>query len=134
MAHRNLTDDGIFLVHTIGINHVEMPRSEAWFHKYIFPNSNLPFPGDLTQATLGKFIVEDWHNFGPDYEKTLRAWWKNFVHSWPGKLQEKYGDRFYRMWQFYLGCSISLFATRKAHVWQVVLSKNGLRPEYRAIR
>ncbi len=134
MAQRNLTDDGIFLLHTIGINHTEMIRSEAWFDKYIFPNSNLPFPGDLTKATLGKFIIEDWHNFGPDYLKTLRAWWKNFVKSWPGKLEKKYGDRFYRMWLFYLGCSMAGFASRKTQLWQVVLSKNGLRPEYRAAR
>ncbi len=28
------------------------------------------------------FVMEDWHNFGADYDKTLMAWHKNFVEGW----------------------------------------------------
>ena len=27
----------------------------------------------------GLFTMEDWHNFGADYDKTLMAWHKNFA-------------------------------------------------------
>lgn len=110
-----------------------MPRSEPWLHTYIFPNGNLPFPKDLTKATEGKFIVEDWHNFGPDYDRTLHAWIKNFNENWP-KLEKTYGHKFYRMWIYYLAISAGVFRSRRTHLFQVVLSKDGLKSGYRAAR
>ena len=49
----------------------------------------------------GFWTVEDWHNFGPDYDRTLMAWWDNFARAWP-RLRQHYSDRFYRMWRYYL--------------------------------
>lgn len=87
----------------------------------------------IVKATDGKFVVEDWHNFGPDYAKTLNAWRANFNASW-AKFENEYGPRFYRMWIFYLTMCEGLFKSRTVQLWQIVLSKGGLKTEYRAPR
>lgn len=83
------------------------------------------------------FLIEDWHNFGNDYNLTSVAWRDNFIRNWP-KLQQldkiKYDDRFYRMWTFYLGVAIALYKARKIQLWQIVLSKHGVVGGYRSVR
>ena len=32
----------------------------------------------LEKHAEGLFVMEDWHNFGADYDKTLMAWHDNF--------------------------------------------------------
>ena len=68
--------------------------------------------------------MEDWHNFGSDYEKTLRAWCANFIKSWP-EIGVNYSERFYRMWYFYLQTSAATFHVRDNQLWQIVFSKQG---------
>ena len=85
----------------------------------------IPSIAQLGKAMEAPFVMEDWHNFGPDYDKTLMAWWENFDRTWPG-LREKYGQRFYRMWKYYLlGCAGG-FRARKLQLWQVVVSKGDI--------
>jgi cyclopropane-fatty-acyl-phospholipid synthase len=124
LAHRQLRDGGLFLLHTIGANE-SYTYTDPWFDKYIFPNGMIPSGAQLTRAMEGLWIVEDWHNFGPDYDRTLMAWFHNFDRGWPG-LRSKYGDRFYRMWKYYLMASAGSFRARKLQLWQIVLSKGDL--------
>jgi cyclopropane-fatty-acyl-phospholipid synthase len=133
VAERCLEDDGIFLLHSIGVSHPGVPLIEPWFHKYIFPNGILPYHTDIPKNIDGLFIIEDWHNFSNDYAKTLTAWRENFKKSWP-KLSERYGNTFYRMWYFYLSLSIGAFKSRKYQLWQIVLTKNGLEGGYESVR
>jgi cyclopropane-fatty-acyl-phospholipid synthase len=124
LAQSKLKPGGLFLLHTIGGN-VSYTCTDAWINKYIFPNGMIPSVAQLGKAMEGHWVVEDWHNFGPDYDKTLMAWWGNFDRAWPA-LQHKYGDRFYRMWKYYLlGCA-GAFRARKLQLWQLVLSKGDL--------
>lgn len=133
-----LQDDGLFLLHTIG--HSKTVRSvERWFHKYIFPNGHLPSVAQIGVSIdrqwfeMPLFIVEDWHNFGIDYDKTLTQWFKNFDAAWP-ELKKDYDDRFYLMWKYYLQVSAGMFRARYLQVWQIVLSKKGVEGGYVSIR
>jgi len=101
--------------------------------KYIFPGGQLPSIRQIGGAIEDIFIMEDWHNFGADYDKTLMAWYANFEKSWPS-LKEKYGDRFYRMWKYYLLSCAGAFRSRKMQLWQIVLSKKGVLGGWRAVR
>jgi cyclopropane-fatty-acyl-phospholipid synthase len=131
LALQKLKPSGLFLLHTIGGN-ASYTCTDAWMNKYIFPNGMLPSVSQLGKALEGRFVVEDWHNFGPDYDRTLMAWWHNFDRAWP-TLREKYGQRFYRMWKYYLmGCAGG-FRARKLQLWQIVLSKGDIR-EYISVR
>lgn len=133
-----LKDDGLFLLHTIG--HSKSTRNlEPWFHRYIFPNGHVPSAAHITEAFdrrwFGEalFRLEDWHNFGADYDPTLLAWFKNFDNAWP-ELKQQYDERFYRMWKYYLLVSAGMFRARYLHLWQIVFSKKGVMGGYRSTR
>jgi cyclopropane-fatty-acyl-phospholipid synthase len=123
VTDRCLDDDGIAFFHTIGGN-VSGKTTNAWTNKYIFPNGMIPSIAQLGKAIEGLFVVEDWHNFGPDYDKTMMAWHENFEAAWPD-LKEKYGERFYRMWRYYLLSTSGSFRSRSNQLWQVVMTKPG---------
>lgn len=131
-AHRTLKDDGLFLLHTIG-NSVTSPKTDAWIDKYIFPNGKLPSAREIASTLEGRFLIEDWHNFGPDYDRTLMAWWANFDLAWPF-LEARYGKRFYRMWKYYLMSCAGFFRSRQGQLWQLVLSKPERGGTYRSVR
>ena len=123
VVDRTLKDDGILFIHTIGTNK-SVTTANAWTNKYIFPNAMSPSITQLGKAMEGLFIVEDWHNIGPDYDKTLIAWYQNFEKAWPN-LKEKYGQRFYRMWRYYLLTCAGMFRSRYTQLWQIVMSRLG---------
>ncbi|MCU7810075.1 MAG: cyclopropane fatty acyl phospholipid synthase [Candidatus Thiodiazotropha sp. (ex Notomyrtea botanica)] len=131
-VNRLLSDDGLFLLHTIG-NRKTTKALDPWIEKYIFPNGKLPSAREITQALEGCFLIEDWHNFGQDYDRTLMAWWQNFDRAWP-KLESRYGRRFYRMWKYYLHTCAGFFRSRQGQLWQLVLTKRSHPGTYRSIR
>lgn len=123
-AQRLLADDGLFLLHTIGSNTSER-ANDPWIDRYIFPNSLLPSIKQISRAIERRFIVEDWHSFGPYYDRTLMAWHERFCASWPD-LATKYGERFRRMWHFWLLSSAAAFRSRRTQLWQILLSPRGI--------
>jgi len=129
---RVMAPDGLFLLHTIG-HHSTRPTTDDWIEKYIFPNSKLPSARQLADAIEPRFVLEDWHNFGQDYDPTLMAWWHNFDAAWPG-LQARYSERFYRMWKYYLLSCAGLFRARQGALWQLVLTRRGRTQAYRSVR
>jgi cyclopropane-fatty-acyl-phospholipid synthase len=132
VAHRCLHDDGLFLLHTIGKN-VRKSTPDPWVDKYIFPNGDLPSIGQVGDAADDLFIVEDLHNFGADYDKTLMAWHANFEAAWP-RFSASLGERFYRMWRYYLLSCAGAFRARDIQLWQYVLSKKGVAGGYQRSR
>jgi cyclopropane-fatty-acyl-phospholipid synthase len=131
-ATRLMKDDGLFLLHTIGM-HTTSRTIDPWIDRYIFPNGKLPSAREIACAIEHRFLIEDWHNFGRDYGRTLMAWWKNFDNAWP-RLSSKYGTRFYRMWKYYLLSCAGFFRSRQGQLWQLVLSKRERNAMYRSLR
>ncbi|MHB8652171.1 MAG: cyclopropane fatty acyl phospholipid synthase [Minisyncoccota bacterium] len=129
---KHLKDDGLFLLHTIGGDRSGIDV-DPWTEKYIFPNGILPRVDQIGVATHGLFVVEDWHNFGADYDKTLMAWNDNVEARWE-ELQGTYGDRFHRMWTYFLLSFAGAFRARDIQLWQIVLSRNGIVGGYTSIR
>jgi cyclopropane-fatty-acyl-phospholipid synthase len=127
-ARRCLADDGLFLLHTIGGNR-SVNHTDPWIEKYIFPNSMLPSIRQVAEASEDRFVVEDWHNFGADYDLTLQAWRDNIEAAWDG-LPQRYDERFRRMWRYYLAASMASFRARRIQLWQVVLSPRGVPGGY----
>jgi cyclopropane-fatty-acyl-phospholipid synthase len=120
--------DGLTLLHTIGGNRSNT-RTDPWMDRYIFPNSVIPSASQITAAAEGVLTLEDWHNFGPDYDRTLMAWHANVSAAWD-ELPDRYDERFRRMWNFYLLVSAGGFRARYLQLWQVVFSRDGLRGAY----
>ena len=128
VAQRCLNDGGLFLLHTIGRN-TSARSTDPWTHKYIFPNGMIPSPGQISKSLHGLFVIEDWHNFGQYYDPTLMAWNENFQKNYES-LKEKYDERFKRMWEYYLLMCAGTFRSRRNQLWQLVLSKNGVKGGY----
>ncbi|MFY9398821.1 MAG: cyclopropane fatty acyl phospholipid synthase [Desulfomonilia bacterium] len=132
VVDRTLKQDGVAFLHTIGGN-VSVTIGNPWTTKYIFPNGQLPSIAQLGRAMEGLMVMEDWHNFGPDYDRTLMAWYENFERHWP-ELAGRYDERFHRMWRFYLLSSAGAFRSRSIQLWQVVMTKPGTpQPECRLV-
>jgi cyclopropane-fatty-acyl-phospholipid synthase len=132
VAHKYLKDDGLFLLHTIG-NCNTITYSELWTNKYIFPHGMLPSLAQISLAAENYFVIEDFHNFGADYDLTLMAWLKNFEENWH-LLKDKYGDKFYRVWKYFLCSCAGSFRARHIQLWQLILSKNGILDGYKSVR
>ncbi len=133
VVHDHLTTDGLALVHTVGHNR-STRRGDPWSDAYIFPNGMLPSIAQLGAAMEGLLVMEDWHNFGPDYDRTLMAWHERFQQAWP-ELSARHSDRFKRMWQLYLLGFAGGFRVRSWQLWQIVLSKPGrAQPDCRLSR
>jgi cyclopropane-fatty-acyl-phospholipid synthase len=141
-----LKDDGLLLLHTIGYR-CHSPHSDPWIDTHVFPNGRLPAPGELATALEGGWLIEDWQNFGADYDRTLMAWHANVEAAWPQlatELARAFGgraeaERFRRFWRYYLLCCAGFFRSRQGQLWQLVLSRGNLaavpeRPPYRSIR
>ncbi|MDH3650954.1 MAG: cyclopropane fatty acyl phospholipid synthase, partial [Saprospiraceae bacterium] len=131
-VHHNLKEKGLFLLHTIGGN-TSLKNADRWITKYIFPNSQIPSAKQLTSAIEDLFSIEDWHSFGSYYVPTLHAWYDNFNKNWD-QFKSEYGERFYRMWKYYLLSSAGAFRARELQLWQIVLSKSGNDDGYVSIR
>ncbi|CNJ84243.1 cyclopropane fatty acyl phospholipid synthase [Yersinia mollaretii] len=132
VVHRNLKPDGLFLLHTIGANRTDL-SIDPWINKYIFPNGCLPSVKHIAQASEPYFIMEDWHNFGADYDRTLMAWYARFQAAWPS-LAENYSSRFERMFSYYLNACAGAFRARDIQLWQVLFSPNGVEGGIRVPR
>lgn len=132
VVHRCLNDDGLFLLHTIGSN-ISVNTADPWIDKYIFPNGHLPSIAQIGASTEELFIMEDWHNFGPDYDKTLIAWYENY-NKHINNLVDKPTATFHRMWRYYLLSCAGCFRARDIQLWQVVFSKNGVPQGYTSVR
>jgi cyclopropane-fatty-acyl-phospholipid synthase len=128
VARRCLRAGDLFLCHTIG-DSISAVRPDPWIARHIFPNSMLPSAAQIAYAAEGQFIIEDVHNFGAYYDRTLLAWEKNVQQAWPW-FKEHYGERFLRMWRYYLlGCA-GAFRARSIQLFQCLLSADGVLGGY----
>lgn len=125
VVKRCLKQDGIFLLHTIGGN-IDM-SFDPWLNTYIFPNGYLPTVANIADSAQNKLILEDWHNIGPDYDRTLMEWLRNFDNQWP-TIQKNggYDQRFHNMFRYYLQLCAGAFRSRNVQLWQVLFSSRGI--------
>ncbi len=126
-----LKGGGLFLLHSIGSNGAfgVGAGADPWLTHYIFPNGVLPSPSTLVDALERDFILEDWQNFGVDYDKTLMAWYENFEQ---GLRDGAFSctERQHRMYQYYLLSCAGAFRARSIQLWQLVLSPEGMPGGY----
>jgi cyclopropane-fatty-acyl-phospholipid synthase len=132
VINAQLAADGLALIQTIG-SHDTNRALDPWINTYIFPNGRLPSAQQLCHGFEPWFLLEDWENFGADYDITLLAWWRNFERAWP-QLMDELGDQFFRVWKYYLLSCAGFFRSGQGQLWQVVLSKKGSGKSYRSIR
>ncbi len=128
VVRRCLKPEGLFLLHTLGSDGGGS-GADPWLTKYIFPNGILPSTTSLMRAAQGRFIMEDWQNFGAFYDPTLLVWHKNFEK---GCLEGKFrcDERMRRMYEYYLLSCAGASRARGFQLWQVVFSPRGVPGGY----
>lgn len=107
---------------------------DPWTDRYIFPNSYLPTIEDIGHAMGETLVMEDWHNFGADYDRTLMAWLDRF-EAWAGSVTCNLPLKKLRMWRYYLATYAACFRVRnRIQLWQLVLSPSGIPGGYHSVR
>jgi cyclopropane-fatty-acyl-phospholipid synthase len=121
-AYNLLKDDGVMLLHTIGRMDGPGPTS-PWISKYIFPGGYSPALSEVMESIeRQKLFVTDVEIWRLHYAKTLQEWRRRFHQDW-NKARDLQGERFCRMWDFYLAACQASFEYDSSVVFQIQLTK-----------
>lgn len=117
-----LSDDGVAVIHSIG--RFDGPGiANPFIRRYIFPGGYIPALSEVLPSVerAGLFVsdVEVWRLH---YARTLRKWRERFVRNWQ-KASDLKGEKFCRMWEFYLAGSEAAFRYQNLMVFQLQLVK-----------
>lgn len=118
-----LEPDGLFLLQTTGST-VSDSHGNPWVERHTFPGSRLPSCRQIADAAEGLLMIEDWHRFEQDYDRTLTHWWRNIDRNWDA-LKRRYNYRFCRMWRYYLLSVAGAFRAHQNQLWHIVMSPIG---------
>lgn len=123
VVRRALKNDGIALLHSIGRLDGKSPTN-PWFEKYIFPGSYVPSLAEvLPVIEKSGLIVTDIEILRLHYADTLASWRDRFL-SHRVQAAEALGERFCRMWEFYLAAAEAGFRYGGLMVFQIQLAKD----------
>jgi len=126
-AHEILTDDGIFLLHTIGSTDPPGPV-QPFIQKRIFPGGIVPSLSDIVKPIEKTgLIIADSETLIHHYDKTLKAWLDRFMQN-KNKAKHMFDSDFVRMWECYLSMCSAAFRFRDLVVYQLQLVKNFTAP------
>ncbi len=123
-----LEDDGLFLLQWTGLRRGLRPEDLIWglfVGKYIFPGADAAVPPSTMLKALEKagFEVHSLENISGHYSTTLTAWRKNWLAN-RGAILAAYGERWFRIWNFFLAWSALVSEQGNASCYQAVLNKN----------
>lgn len=111
---------GSALLHTIG-RYGPPSTTNPWIRKYIFPGGYNPALSEVTGAIEKSGLIAcDVEVLRLHYALTLEAWYKRF-QSHREQVAERMGERFCRMWEFYLASCEASFRWRNLVVFQIQL-------------
>ena len=118
-----LKEDGIFLLHTIGVVDKPTPPNK-FINRYIFPGGICPSLSQIIQP-LEKtgLIVSDSETLIRHYDKTLIAWLDRFLAK-KNIVKDLFDEKFVKMWEFYLASCAAAFRYRDLVVFQLQIVKN----------
>ena len=118
-----LKENGIFLLHTIGSVEAPTPPNK-FINKYIFPGGVVPSFSDIINPIQKTgLIVSDTETLIRHYDKTLESWLERFMEK-KSIIKDLFGEKFVRMWEFYLASCSAAFRYRDLVVFQLQIVKN----------
>jgi cyclopropane-fatty-acyl-phospholipid synthase len=118
-----LEDDGLFLLHTIGVVDNPTPPNK-FINKYIFPGGVCPsFSQIITQIEKTGLIVSDTETLIRHYDKTLESWLQRFLDK-KNIVKDLFDEKFVKMWEFYMASCAAAFRYRDLVVFQLQIVKN----------
>lgn len=123
-----LEDDGIFYLQIAGLRRAWQYEDLVWglfMAKYIFPgaDASCPLGFVVSQAERAGYEVHRVENCGVHYSVTIRKWYENWMSNREAVIA-KYGQRWFRMWQVFLGWSVLIGGQGSSTVFMITLTKN----------
>jgi cyclopropane fatty-acyl-phospholipid synthase-like methyltransferase len=127
-VYDHLEEDGLFLLQWTGLRRGFRGEDLIWglfMNKYIFPGAD----ASLCPAAMLKYMEKAGfenhtvENISPHYVLTLERWHQNWIGNREA-IVAAYGERWYRIWHFFLGWSVVIGRQGSAACFQVVLNKN----------
>jgi len=123
-----LDDDGIFVFQVAGIRPSWQYEDLIWglfMNKYVFPGADASCSlgwviGKLESAG---FEIKNIDVLGVHYSATIHRWYKNWISN-KDSIIAKYGDRWFRVWSFFLAYSVITSRQGSASVFQITMHKN----------
>ena len=123
-----LKDDGIFLLQWTGLRRGLRPEDLIWglfMNKYIFPGADASLcPSPMLKAMeKAGWETHSVENISIHYAWTIKLWHDNWLSNKDAVIAA-YGERWFRIWHFFLAWSTIIAEQGNAACFQVVLNKN----------
>lgn len=123
-----LEDDGLFFLQYAGLRKSWQYEDLVWglfMNKYIFPGADASTPLSFVVSALESvgFEVVSLDNIGVSYSATLWRWYRNWLGNRENVIN-KYGIRWFRIWEYFLASSTITSRQGGATCYQFVLRKN----------
>jgi cyclopropane fatty-acyl-phospholipid synthase-like methyltransferase len=127
-AYSLLTDNGVFLLQWTGLRKAMKPEDLIWglfMNRHVFPGADASLPAHRMLKSMEKsnFEVHSVENVTHHYGLTLNRWHDNWVSN-QAAITAAYGDRWFRIWSFFLAWSTIVAEQGNAACFQVVMNKN----------
>jgi cyclopropane-fatty-acyl-phospholipid synthase len=120
---RLLRKEGVMLLHAIGRTKPAR-ATNPWIEKYIFPGGYMPALSEvLPAAERAGLLIKDVEILPMHYAWTLRAWRERFMAR-RAEAAELRGERFCRMWEFYLATAEAAFRHDRLLVFQIQFARH----------
>jgi sphingolipid C9-methyltransferase len=123
-----LKDDGLFLLQWTGLRRGLRPEDLIWglfMNKYIFPGADASLCPSAMLKAMEKagWETHSVENVSIHYGWTIDKWHQNWLSN-KEHVVRKYGERWFRIWHFFLAWSVIIAEQGNAACFQVVLNKN----------
>ena len=128
LVRDRLADDGIFLLQWTGLRRGLRPEDLIWglfMNKYVFPGADASLcPSRMLKAMeKAGFEFHSIENITIHYSWTIQRWFDNWMSN-RDAIVAAYGDRWFRIWRFFLAWSVLIGEQGNAACFQVVANKN----------
>lgn len=112
---------GVAMIHTIG-QHATPTPTNPWIRRHIFPGGYIPAASETLKAVEASgLVLSDLEVWRRHYALTLREWNRRF-QARRDALKRTKGERFCRMWEFYLTACATAFEVADLVVFQMQLA------------
>merc|ERR1719217_658055 len=133
-VHELLADDGTFYIQVAGLprgygdgfNHYQDIVWGMFMDEHVFPgaDASCPMGWVVTKLEQAGFEVQNVHNLGNHYSKTLYHW----LQTWEAKkdsIVKVYGERSWRRWRVFLAWSVRIARRGSSTVQFITATKSG---------
>ncbi len=127
-ARELLADDGLFLMQWTGLRRAAHQEDLVWglfMAKYIFPgaDASLPVAGMVSACEKANWEIQTVENISTHYCYTIKKWHDNWL-AHQAQITDSYGERWFRIWNFFLAWAVVAGSQGTAACFQVVMNKN----------